>query len=158
MDAARDLLGVRYHITGEIVHGAELGRTIGFPTINMDALPVNADGFPVLEGVYAVFVHGLAEEPLRGVASITTRPTVTEAKKYLLETHIFEYTKDCYGAFARIEFVRKIRNADKFDDLSALTRAITNDALTAKQMLEDPSTTPSITRFTLSKDALKTIF
>lgn len=131
------LLGHHYHITGRIIHGQKLGRQLGFPTINMDALPVDKNGVPALDGVFAVFVHGLTPYPLAGVASVTCRPTITgqQEKKYLLETHIFDYSGNCYGHLARIEFIEKLRDNQKFADLEELKSAINHDAQTARQIL-----------------------
>lgn len=131
------LLGHHYHITGRIVHGQELGRKLGFPTINMDCIPVNKLGEPAIHGVYAVFVHGLSPVPLGGVASVTCRPTVTEGlpKKYLLETHIFDYHESCYGKMVRVEFIEKLRNDQKFDNLEQLKAAINADAQKARSIV-----------------------
>ena len=137
MYEVNQLLGHHYHITGRIIHGQELGRQLGFPTINMDALPVDRNGQPALDGVFAVFVHGLTPYPLAGVASITSRPTVSgqNEKKFLLETHIFDYSGDCYGHLARIEFIEKIRDNHKFANLQELKNAINHDAKTAREIL-----------------------
>lgn len=128
------LLGHHYHITGRVVHGQELGRTLGFPTINLDCIPVDKNGEPAVKGVYAVFVHGLAPYPLGGVATITCRPTVTQGqpKKYLLETHIFDYHTDCYGKIVRVEFLDKLRDDKKFANLDELKVAINADAQKAR--------------------------
>ena len=128
------LLGHHYHITGRVVHGQEIGRQLGFPTINMDCIPVDRHGEPAVRGVYAVFVQGLAPYPLGGVATITCRPTLTEGqpKKYLLETHIFDYHADCYGKIVRVEFLEKLRDDKKFNSLDELKAAINADAQKAR--------------------------
>lgn len=158
MRLARALLGESYHVTGRVIHGEELGRTLGYPTINMDALPVNADNLPVLEGVFAVWVHGLADRPMAGMASITTRPTVGQSQKFLLETHIFDYEAQCYGALARIEFVDKIRDAKKFDGLEALKRALAADAVAARAVLAREDASPSLAAAKLPADLPATLF
>lgn len=145
MEAARDLLGVRFHITGQIIHGAALGRRLGYPTINMDALPTDAQGVPALRGVYAVYVHGLSDAPLKGVASITTKPTLGLEKKFLLETNIFDYSDDCYGRYARIEFVSKLRDDKRFSNIEELKAAISLDAMRAARILSGPGCEPTLT-------------
>ena len=131
------LLGRHYHISVRVVHGQELGRTLGFPTINLDCIPVDKNGEPAVKGVYAVFVHGLAPYPLGGVATITCRPTVTagQPKKYLLETHIFDYHSDCYGKIVRVEFLDKLRDDKKFANLDELKAAINADAQKARGLV-----------------------
>ncbi len=141
------LLGNRYHITARIVHGQALGRQLGFPTINMASVPVDAAGEPAVRGVYAVFVHGLSEKVLGGVATVTCRPTVTadQEKKYLLETNIFDYNEDCYGKIARIEFIEKLRDDKKFNNLDELKSAISDDAARARAIIaaSHPQAQPS---------------
>ena len=147
MFEATQLLGHHYHVTGRIIHGQQLGRQLGFPTINMDCIPVDKHGEPAIRGVYAVFVHGLAPYRLAGVATVTSRPTVTagQPKKYLLETHIFDYSGDCYSHLARIEFIEKLRDDQRFASLDELKTAINADAQKARQILglaisDDPIT------------------
>ncbi|HIU84105.1 MAG TPA: bifunctional riboflavin kinase/FAD synthetase [Candidatus Aphodousia gallistercoris] len=131
------LLGHHYHITGRVVHGQEMGRRLGFPTINLDCIPVDRHGEPAVRGVYAVFVHGLAPFPLGGVATITCRPTLTQGqpKKYLLETHIFDYKADCYGRIVRVEFIEKLRDDKTFKSLDELRAAIAADAQKARSIV-----------------------
>src|SRR5690606_19984753 len=76
---AETLLGHPYSISGHVVHGQKLGRTIGFPTLNL-RVPHNRSA---VSGIYVVQVHGLAEQPLPGVASIGVRPTVDDSGRVL---------------------------------------------------------------------------
>jgi riboflavin kinase/FMN adenylyltransferase len=76
---AETLLGHPFSISGRVVHGDELGRTIGFPTAN---LPLRRQVSPV-KGVYAVEVTGLGDKPIAGVANIGTRPTVAGVRQQL---------------------------------------------------------------------------
>jgi riboflavin kinase/FMN adenylyltransferase len=92
-ERAAALMGHSYRISGHVIHGQKLGRTLGFRTMNL-ALP---DRPPALSGIFVVQVHGLATHPLPGVASLGVRPTVDNSGRVLLETHLFDYDQDCYG-------------------------------------------------------------
>ena len=120
----RDLLGHGYRISGHVIHGQKLGRTLGFPTLNL-RLPHRR---PALSGIFVVQVHGLAESPLPGVASLGIRPTVDDSGRVLLETHVFDYAQQCYGKLVQVEFLEKLRDEEKYDGLPALTAAIDRDA------------------------------
>jgi riboflavin kinase/FMN adenylyltransferase len=125
---ARQLLGHPYAVSGHVVHGKKLGRTIGFPTLNLRV----AHRRPALSGIFVVQVHGLADHPLPGVASLGVRPTVEDAGRVLLETYVFDYAQQCYGKVVRIEFLKKLRDEEKFIDLPTLTAAIERDAEEAR--------------------------
>lgn len=125
---AKNLLGRHYFISGHVVHGQKLGRTLGFPTLNLRV----AHHRPAVQGIFIVQVHGLADQPLPGVASIGVRPTVDDSGRVLLETHVFDYNDDAYGKIVQIEFLEKIREEEKYIDLTTLTAAIERDALQAR--------------------------
>ena len=125
---AQELLGHPYAMSGHVIHGKKLGRTIGFPTLNMRIGHKHA----ALSGIYVVQVHGLEEQPLPGVASIGVRPTVDDSGRVLLETHLFDYAKQCYGRLIRVEFLKKLRDEEKYVDLPTLTAAIASDAVQAR--------------------------
>jgi len=120
---AEQLLGHPYAISGHVVHGQKLGRTLGFPTLNL-----RVPHRPALSGVFIVQVHGLTDGPLPAVASLGVRPTVDDSGRVLLEVHIFDFSQQCYGKQVRVEFLRKIRDEEKYVDLPTLTAAIQNDA------------------------------
>ncbi len=125
---AAALLGHSYAISGRVIHGNKLGRELGFPTMNMRM----AQEYPVLSGIFVTRVHGLSESPLPAVSCIGTRPTVDDSGRRLLETHIFDYDQSCYGKLVQIEFLKKLRDNEKFDGLAALTDAIRRDAENAR--------------------------
>jgi riboflavin kinase/FMN adenylyltransferase len=118
------LLGHPYSISGHVIHGRKLGRTLGFPTLNLRV----AHKRPALSGIFVVQVHGLADHPLPGVASFGVRPTVEDSGRVLLETHLFDYAQQCYGKLIRVEFLKKLRDEEKYIDLPTLTAAIERDA------------------------------
>jgi len=136
--AAR-LLGHPYRISGRVVHGARLGRTLGFPTINL-LLPRRR---PAVQGIFAVRVQGLGPAPCDGVASVGLRPTVADAAdprtRWLLEVHLFDFSGEVYGRLVQVEFLFKLREERKFESLEALTRAIGEDARHARALLSSPA-------------------
>ena len=127
-DHAEQLLGHPYSVSGHVVHGKKLGRTIGYPTLNLRVVHKR----PAVSGIFVVQVHGLADHPLPGVASIGVRPTVEDGGRVLLETYLFDYAQQCYGKLIRVEFLKKLRDEAKFIDLPTLTAAIDDDARQAR--------------------------
>jgi riboflavin kinase/FMN adenylyltransferase len=126
-DATGELLGHPYAISGHVIHGAKLGRTLGFPTLNLRVMHR-----PALCGIFVVQVHGLGERPLQGVASLGVRPTVEDQGRMLLEVHLFDYDQSAYGKLVRVEFLAKLRDEEKYIDLPTLTAAIDGDAEQAR--------------------------
>ncbi len=129
--ATRALLGHPYSISGHVIHGQKLGRTLGFPTLNLRVVHR-----PALSGIFVVQVHGLAAEPLPGVASLGVRPTVEDAGRTLLEVHLFDWNGSAYGELVRVEFLTKLRDEEKYEDLATLTAAIDEDARQARAFFE----------------------
>lgn len=127
-DLGRQLLGHTYAITGHVIHGKKLGRTIGFPTLNMRV----GHKRPALSGIFVVQVHGIGDRPLPAVASLGVRPTVDDSGRVLLETHLLDFKGDCYGKLLRVEFLKKLRDEEKYIDLPTLTDAIARDAEQAR--------------------------
>ncbi|UNH23741.1 bifunctional riboflavin kinase/FAD synthetase [Moellerella wisconsensis] len=127
---AETLLGHPYRISGRVVHGNQLGRTIGFPTAN---LPLKRLVAPV-KGVYAVEVYGLDEKPLPGVANIGTRPTVA-GKGQQLEVHLIDTCMDLYGRHIDVVLRKKLRDEQRFASLDALKEQIANDVIAARKYL-----------------------
>ncbi len=128
-ERARELLGRPYFVSGHVVHGRKLGRTIGVPTLN---LPIPFER-PALAGVFVVRVHGLDTRPLAGVASLGTRPAVERDGRLLLEVHLFDFDGDAYGRLVRVEFLHKLRDEARFDSIDLLTAQIARDAQAARE-------------------------
>lgn len=128
--AATRLLGRPYAIGGRVVRGRQLGRTLGFATANLRL----AGKTPALSGIYASWVHGVAEQPWASVSSLGTRPTV-DGVEPLLEAHLFDFDGDLYGRHIEVEFVAKLRDELKFSDLAALTAQMHRDASQARAVL-----------------------
>ncbi|MDH5395537.1 MAG: bifunctional riboflavin kinase/FAD synthetase [Gammaproteobacteria bacterium] len=122
MTSAEKLLGRSYRMSGRVAHGEKLGRELGFPTANIH---LHRHASPV-QGIFAVEVFGLDNEPLQGVASVGTRPTVNETKA-LLEVYLFDFNQDIYGRHIQVSFLKKLRDEAKFDSLDALVKQIQSD-------------------------------
>jgi riboflavin kinase/FMN adenylyltransferase len=133
--AAARLLGRRFAIGGHVVRGAQLGRKLGYPTANMRLGPRTA---PV-GGVFAVRVGGVRAQPMPGVASLGTRPTI-DGREVLLEAHLFDFHGDLYGKRIEVEFVQKLRDERKFDGLDAMVKQIDLDAQAARKILSRSTT------------------
>ena len=128
---ASALLDRPYTMSGRVLHGRKLGRSLGFPTLNLKIEHLN----PALQGIFAVRVHGIAERPVAGVASIGLRPTLDDAGRWLLEVHLFDFAEAVYGRLVSVEFVKKLRDEQKYETLGALSAAIGDDAVRARSIL-----------------------
>lgn len=128
LERAERLLGHTYRISGHVVHGQKLGRTLGYPTLNIRVPTLCA----ARSGVYVVRAHGLADQPLSGVASLGVRPTVTDTGRIMLEVHLLDRHIEAYGKLTQIEFLKYLRDEEKFPDLPAMIAAIDNDAQSAR--------------------------
>jgi riboflavin kinase/FMN adenylyltransferase len=130
LDAAAEMLGRDYSISGRVSHGRKLGRTIGFPTAN---IPLKRCVSPV-SGVYTVEALGLGEQPVGGVANIGNRPTVNGVRQQL-EVHLFDFKANLYGKQLEIVLLDKIRDEHKFESFEALKQQIELDAEAARVWL-----------------------
>ena len=128
LERAERLLGRAYSISGRVVAGDGLGRKLGFPTANIQM----KRNRPPLAGIYAVRLHGAAPEALPGVASLGVRPTVKQQGAPVLEVHALDFGGDLYRRHVRVEFLRKLRDEEKYADLDTLTRQIAADACNAR--------------------------
>ena len=129
-DTATKLLGRPYAIGGHVVHGKQLGRTLGYPTANLRY----GGKTPALRGIYATWVHGVADRPLPSVSSFGTRPTV-DGIEPLLEAHLFDFDGDLYGRRIEVEFVAHLRDEEKFADLDSLVVQMRLDDARARAIL-----------------------
>ena len=127
--AASAMLGYDYTLHGVVVAGNRLGRTIGFPTANMQMyeplkqVPGN--------GVYFVKVETLGRE-LYGMSNVGCRPTVSSGNHRTIETHIFDFNEDIYGLDIKVTFIEKLRDEIRFESLEALRSQLENDKETLK--------------------------
>jgi riboflavin kinase/FMN adenylyltransferase len=131
LELARHLLGRRFSICGRVGHGDKRGRSIGYPTANLN---LHRRVSP-LRGVYAVLVKGVADRPWPGVANIGNRPTVDGGTRHLLEVHLFDFSGNLYGRHAEVEFRLKLRDEKKFGSFEELKAQIDRDAVSAREYL-----------------------
>ncbi len=136
LDRAGRLLGRAYSISGRVVAGDGLGRKLGFPTANVQM----TRNRPPFTGIYTVRLHGAADEPLDGVASLGVRPTVKQQGAPVLEVHALDFTGDLYRRHVRVEFLHRLRDEEKYADLATLTRQIALDVENAKTYFETAKT------------------
>ena len=129
-DTATRLLGRPYTIGGHVVHGKQLGRTLGYPTANLRF----GGKTPALRGIYATWVHGVGDAPWPSVSSFGTRPTV-DGIEPLLEAHLFDFEGDLYGQRIDVQFVARLRDEEKFPDLPALVVQMHRDDRQARDIL-----------------------
>ncbi len=125
-------LGRPYQICGRVGRGEQRGRTIGFPTLNVN---LHRCSSPV-QGVFAVCVQGLDDGDLPGVANVGIRPTVDGGGRPLLEVHLFDFDRQVYGSQIGVTFLGKIRDERKFSSFEELQQQILLDAAQARNMLQ----------------------
>jgi len=131
LGAAAEMLGRRYTVSGAVIEGRKLGRTIGFPTANVDT----GDAQLPPDGVWAVRVTLDDGKIWPGVANLGLRPTV-DGETRMLETYIFDFAGDLYGREIEVEFCQFLRGERKFESVDALKTQIEVDARQAREMLE----------------------
>ncbi|MDB5750005.1 MAG: ribF [Ramlibacter sp.] len=131
------LLGRPYSISGHVVHGRKLGRDLGFRTLNLRF----AHWKPAAQGIFAVLVHGLGEQPLQGVANLGVRPSLDpkdiNGGRVLLETHCLQWparlgAEGGYGKIIRVELLHKLHDELRYEGLDALQAGIARDCDAAR--------------------------
>ncbi len=132
MELAAQLLGTPYHVGGEIIHGRQLGRTIGMPTVNL--LPPSEKLLPP-KGVYYSYVvlHGGEENKLPAITNIGTKPTVDDLCMMGVETYIYNFDQDVYGEELEVYLLKFKRPEMCFDGVDALKRQMAKDLAEGKQ-------------------------
>lgn len=136
---AKLFLSRPYEISGIVIQGNQLGRTIGFPTANirvdsdLKLIPSN--------GVYAVRVK-IFDELHFGVLNIGTKPTVNQTNEKSIEVYIFDFDSEIYGELISLFFEKQIRNEEKFANLDELKKAISNDEVICRQYFNLPLVKP----------------
>lgn len=129
----RELLGRDYEISGLVVHGAKVGRQIGFPTANMDV----KDEFVIPKpGVYAGFVK-VKGEYYKSIVNVGHNPTVNTRDYLMIESHILDFSDDIYGEMIHQGFHVRLRDELKFDSVEALIDAMKQDEVEARKILVD---------------------
>ena len=131
LEKAAEALGRAYSVSGRVVEGAQRGRTIGFPTLNLGPPPPRKLLPP--EGVYAVRVQ-TPRGPAGGMMNLGPRPTFGDSATSL-EAHLFDTTGDFYGAHVRIDLVARLRETRKFASAEQLSKQLAQDERDARNAL-----------------------
>lgn len=132
MEDATHMLGRYFSIAGMVVKGNQVGRTIGFPTANIQ--PTDPEQIIPAHGVYAVYAvhHG---NTYKGMLNIGLNPTVTDKKELRIEVNIFDFNQDIYTEELKIRFVKKVRDELKFASLEGLKDQIQRDKVAVEELL-----------------------
>ena len=144
IDEASAMLGRPHMVSGTVARGDQRGRTIGFPTCNLEGVEEALPAF----GVYAVLVDreesGRARALARGVANIGVRPTVKAGEPApSVEVHLFDLDADLYGARLRVHLIERLRPEQKFNGIDALKAQIARDAEEARSRLAERAPDPA---------------
>jgi riboflavin kinase/FMN adenylyltransferase len=121
--AAEAMLGRPYSISGRVIYGRQLGKTIGTPTANLELRRLRAP----LSGVYVVEVSGGGLERAHGVANVGVRPTVDDSIRANLEVHLLDREIELYGRHIEVTFRQKLREEIKFGSVEELQANIVRD-------------------------------
>jgi riboflavin kinase/FMN adenylyltransferase len=132
IERANRLLGYSYSIQGKVITGFKVGRKIDFPTANLQVLDANKL-IPSL-GVYAVRVYH-NKIVYKGMMNIGTRPTLATDAHISLEVNIFDFNKDIYNQTIKVEFIKKIRDEQKFNSVDELIEQLKKDKETVKTLI-----------------------
>jgi riboflavin kinase/FMN adenylyltransferase len=114
-------------LIARVQSGKKLGRTLGFPTANLALAPKSI----LLNGVYICWAI-VGEQKYPAVCNVGYQPTVNSFRKKV-EVHLLDYTGNLYGQYLKVEFLKKIRNEQKFQNVSELIERIKHDTLVAKE-------------------------
>ena len=123
VETVNKLLGYTYSVTGIVEHGKALGRTLGFPTMNIDPGKCK---FTPKAGVYACKIV-IGNSKYIGICNVGIKPTVAEIRKILVEVFVFGYNKDTYGEKVSVEFCSFERPEVKFNSIDELKEQVDKD-------------------------------
>jgi len=130
IQTANRLLGYNYQVSGKVVLGNQLGRTIGFPTANIEL--TNTSKLIPGDGVYAVklTVEGITHH---GMMNIGIRPTVSNSQNRVIEVHLFDFNSDIYGKSVTITVCNHLRREQVFSGIEALTEQLKKDEVNSRR-------------------------
>ena len=133
LENMKNLLGTPFFLRGEVREGSRIGRSISFPTANI-RYPKDILRLP--KGVYfaTVEVNGKTHN---SVVNIGVKPTVSDAKKLLVEAHILDFNENIYAKSVKINFLKKVRNEQCFESINALKNRIAKDTEAARAFFEE---------------------
>lgn len=128
VERCKKFMGERYSISGDVVVGNKIGRTIGFPTVNQiidEGMITPSNGVYVTDCIFDGESHP-------SITNVGVKPTIGDYKKNV-ETHIFDFSGDLYGKYITVEFIKKMRDEVKFADVEELRRQIDSDCRRARK-------------------------
>jgi len=128
---ANEFLGYTFFVSGKVVKGKQLGRQIGYPTANIQI--GDADKLIPKIGVYAVNVEH-KNKRYKGMLNVGVNPTTDTDNKIKVEVNIFDFDREIYGDDIKVEFVKRIRNEEKFANLEELKQALANDKIACSSL------------------------
>lgn len=131
VESTSDMLGRDYEISGFVVDGQKVGRTLGFPTAN---LRIEDEYVIPKPGVYAGYVK-VADETFKSIVNIGYNPTINTQNNLVVETHILDFDKEIYGEVIHQGFTKRLRDELKFDSVEALIEAMNRDEKKAREIL-----------------------
>ncbi len=143
LGAANALLGWRWTTEGAVVHGAKLGRTLGYPTANLALQPDDL----LAHGIYAVKLRRADGSLHDGVASYGRRPTFDDGAA-LLETFVFDFSGDLYGETVSVSLFARLRGEERFDSAEALVEQMDRDSVDARAVLAEAAPLSELDRAT----------
>lgn len=133
IELANQLLGYDFFFEGKVIHGNKLGRTLGYPTANIEVL--NPDKLIPSNGIYAVeAMLDRQHTMLKGMMSIGIRPTIGGTTR-VIEVNLFDFKKEIYHSILRVYVKHYLREELKFEGLEALTRQIAQDEINARRLM-----------------------
>lgn len=131
VDLTSEMLGRDYEISGFVVDGQKVGRTLGFPTAN---LKIEDEYVIPKPGVYAGYVKVL-DQTYKSIVNIGHNPTINTQEQLMVETHILDFNQEIYGEVIHQGFTKRLRDELKFDSIEALIEAMENDEKEARTIL-----------------------
>ncbi len=131
---ANDYLGRRFSFWGKVIEGKRLGRTLGFPTINIKALTASQLTPP--DGVYLSQTH-TNQGSYYSITNIGKNPTVSNSLDQKIESYILDFNKDIYGQEVETSFIKKLRDEMKYSSIEELKGAIAHDVEVSRRMIDE---------------------
>ncbi|KAA6347151.1 Riboflavin biosynthesis protein RibF [termite gut metagenome] len=132
VNKAADCLGYNYFLTGTVVEGHQIGRTLGFPTANIQIK--DSDKLIPANGVYGVRVT-VNEKSYTGMLNIGQRPTINNGTCRSIEVHILHFHSDIYNCPIQVSFVQRIRQEEKFSNIEELAAQLRKDSAMVEALL-----------------------
>jgi riboflavin kinase/FMN adenylyltransferase len=132
IEVANSFLGYSFFMSGIVIKGKQLGRTIGYPTANIELLDL--DKIKPKTGVYAVNIV-IDQIKFKGMLNVGCNPTTDSDRIQKIEVNIFDFYKDIYGKIIKIEFIKHLRNEVKFANLDELKEQLAKDKIACEKIV-----------------------